>query len=838
MKLLRFFNIVMALLLGASVAISAPMAKAAPDPKNETYVPGEVVVAFVDGLSAQAYASQAAALAASVSAQVVRQNGNLALLSFTEDVDVQAMVDQVKGQSGVQFAEPNFVYKIPDATADATDHVGQRSYVLRRVDKKMNGGKDRMAMPISALQAMRTKKGSRIKATYPNDASLWWNDGWSAVNAPLVWPNTTGSAGVCELDTGVDYLHPDLSGKIVKGYDFVNDDADPMDDFGHGTHVAGIIAAKMNNAIGIAGVSTGNVVAVKVLGGQGWGTNYDVAIGIHYCAVRKDVRVLNLSLGGPYSQTMEREVDYATNTMRKVIVAAAGNDNVSSYCGYWNDNGTPGDLSDDFWVNQGDERSYPAGFSTEAHNFGEGVACATDLGTQKHPGYTGVLSVAASGQWTYDPYGDYWWVNYGCKATYSNYGDWVNVVGPGTSIYSTTPYDKPFYANYYYGWSQRYEWLDGTSMATPFVAASAARDWGYRPLDPYLTVADDTANYSNWQMYDDGTSGCWPSSMEGRSQVDVAALLDRGGFSAAIFDASNGNPLGGAQLQIYQGTTLRGTGIVPVDTPWTDVLNLPAGSGYVAKVSKTNYTATPQLAFQQSTGLGIDTVYSGWYNWAGSTAVPPKTSSFNTVLGWWWWSGWGEVNQPDYSDLDMYAWLPSYPNLLDGSQPGQFIVGFAGSTFDYPPLEGDSTGELFTFPFARWKRDGGYGDSLQLENTTISSRKAHGTLATNSALPYYPGDYAVMVTDYEQTMDHDANGGTPDIPLMGAYFQPFVYIWKDGVIKAFVIMSDPMDPNGPCNTHWWNPITIHSGVSGAVGYTTTPYACNDDGSALAPYWWP
>jgi thermitase len=99
------------------------------------------------------------------------------------------------------------------------------------------------------------------------------------------------------IDTGVDHTHPDLLYQVLLGKDFVNNDSAPMDDHGHGTHVAGIIAAKQNNKMGMAGVSTGKVIAVKSLGAQGYGTSYDVAQGIYYCANRSDVGVINMSLG-------------------------------------------------------------------------------------------------------------------------------------------------------------------------------------------------------------------------------------------------------------------------------------------------------------------------------------------------------------------------------------------------------------------------------------------------------------------------------------------------------------------------------------------------------------
>jgi thermitase len=131
---------------------------------------------------------------------------------------------------------------------------------------------------------------------------------------------------VAVVDTGVDYTHEDLAGTVRKGYDFVNDDTDAMDDQGHGTHVAGTIAATLNNNKGVVGVSPNvvRILAVKVcgVGGCTWS---NVASGIVYAA-DKQARVINLSLGGPESsQTLKDAVNYAWN--KGVLLAcAAGNE--------------------------------------------------------------------------------------------------------------------------------------------------------------------------------------------------------------------------------------------------------------------------------------------------------------------------------------------------------------------------------------------------------------------------------------------------------------------------------------------------------------------------------
>ena len=124
------------------------------------------------------------------------------------------------------------------------------------------------------------------------------------IQADRVW-NELGASGlgitVAIVDTGIDYTHPDLGGclgpscKVIGGYDFVNDDADPMDDFGHGTHVAGIVSA--NGAV--KGVAPGSVLlGYKVLDSSGSGLFSDVIAGVEQAAV-DGARVINLSLGGP-----------------------------------------------------------------------------------------------------------------------------------------------------------------------------------------------------------------------------------------------------------------------------------------------------------------------------------------------------------------------------------------------------------------------------------------------------------------------------------------------------------------------------------------------------------
>lgn len=148
------------------------------------------------------------------------------------------------------------------------------------------------------------------------------------VKATYGWDYTKGSENVtiAIVDTGVDYNHPDLENKVIKGYDFVNTNSDPMDDHGHGTMVAGIAGAQSNNGEGITGVCWNcKILAIKVLDSSGIGYYSWIADGIEY-AVDQGAKVVNISAGGSNPGiVLEDALDYAWRN-NVVVVAAAGNE--------------------------------------------------------------------------------------------------------------------------------------------------------------------------------------------------------------------------------------------------------------------------------------------------------------------------------------------------------------------------------------------------------------------------------------------------------------------------------------------------------------------------------
>ena len=224
---------------------------------------------------------------------------------------------------------------------------------------------------------------------YPNQYSL-----------PLIQANTAwniwkprANVVVSVVDTGVQYTHPDLQDVLLKdntntviGYNAQTGTSNAQDDYGHGTHVAGTIAAHINNGVGVAGVAGWNpgvlgsdtfvkIMPVKVLDNTGSGTDSDVAGGITW-ATDHGAQIISMSLGGPdFSTTLQNACAYAWSH-GVVVVAAAGNSAVNTLF-------------------------YPAA-------------------------YPNVISVAATdGSDT--------------LASFSNYGSWVDVAAPGVNIYSTYP---------------------------------------------------------------------------------------------------------------------------------------------------------------------------------------------------------------------------------------------------------------------------------------------------------------------------------------------------------------------------------------------------------------
>ena len=298
----------------------------------------------------------------------------------------------------------------------------------------------------------------RLFDTFPNDPNFMYGYQWPLFNMDMdyAWDRTTGSADVivAVIDSGVDYTHPDLAGNCMAGYDFWNNDSDPMDDYYHGTHVAGIIGAVGNNGTGNAGVAwTVSIMPIKAFPAEGGTVEGWVSTsiqGINY-AVANGADIINASYGwSTYSRT-EREAIMDARDAGVLFVAAAGN----------------GQFYGDAYGDNNDVSSvYPACYNLD-----------------------NIISVAAS------TYAD-------SVAYYTNYGvETVDLAAPGNEVHSTLPVTMTD-AMSQNELTTGYGILSGTSMAAPHVAGVAALIKSLKPEFSYANVKTCILNgvepLSNW----------------------------------------------------------------------------------------------------------------------------------------------------------------------------------------------------------------------------------------------------------------------------------------------------------------------------------------------------
>lgn len=229
-------------------------------------------------------------------------------------------------------------------------------------------------------------------------ALIAWD--WFYSDAAITPTNLTTDVIVAVVDTGVLHTHPDLidnrfqNGGGNNGFDFVNNDDDPTDDNGHGTHVAGIIGARANNAIGVTGVmgTRVKIMGVKVLNAAGSGTPANIVNGIRYAA-DQGAHVLNLSLGGQFASTALRDAVAYAVSRGTVVVIAAGNSDVLMDAGtnFFSPSGYAKDIPGSIAVGSVDAVSGArSGFS----NFG------TDYVWIGAPGSNGILSTYTANSYT------------------------------------------------------------------------------------------------------------------------------------------------------------------------------------------------------------------------------------------------------------------------------------------------------------------------------------------------------------------------------------------------------------------------------------------------------
>ncbi|HET6312958.1 MAG TPA: S8 family serine peptidase [Chloroflexia bacterium] len=508
------------------------------------------------------------------------------------------------GKGRVDLSAPavpgQFVVKFRDGISDSAREVAITSLGGRFFDRIE-------AQDVDAVEFPALAKGSSLEATEailnalkqnpnveyvepnyiystsftPNDPGRTQQYAWNNIQAYSAWDVTQGSSSVviAIVDTGIQRNHPDLDAKIVAGYDYVQNDTAPDDGNGHGTHVAGTSAAETNNGIGGAGTCPNcRLMPVRVLDNSGSGTLVNVANGINFAA-NNGAKSINLSLGGSGSTTLQNAVDNAWNR-GAFLACAAGNSNTSSTAS-----------------------AYPAAY----------------------PNCFAIASTTSSD----------------ARSSFSNYGSWVEVAAPGSSIYST--------------WlNSGYNTISGTSMATPHVAGLAGL-----LASQGLTNSQIRTRICNTADRISGTGSLWTC---GRINA-YRAVTGSGGTPTPT-----PTPPPGGTERIVNGGFESGT------SPWVQ----SSANGY-------------QLIDPTRPRTGT---YSAWlcgYNNCNDNIYQTVTVPTNGTLTYWWYMTTQETSHPwDYLRVRLYntsgTLLTTLRTWNDGSGAGVWrqdsisLAGYAGQT--------------------------------------------------------------------------------------------------------------------------------------------------------------
>ena len=473
------------------------------------FVAGEILVTFRPGANADARVDAHRTAGATQLAEIPRTGVHRVRVPARTE---SAAIARYLRNPNVLYAEPNFIRSLPRPTA----HEGRPEVVPGDYHFGEQWALDNTGQSFYCIPWIN---GELCFYSGTPDADI---------DAPEAWAITKGNSSVtvAVIDSGIDYNHPDLAPNYAGGDDFVFADGDPMDDHGHGTHVAGTIAAALDNltgnpaeAEGVVGVApNARILGYKVCRSDGTCDDFAIQQAIAR-AIADGANIINMSLGeSEYSQSLDNAVQDAWNA-GLVIVAGAGNDGTTN-------------------------AFYPAALDH-------------------------VISVAAFDEDHRRP-------------SFSNYGSWVDIAAPGNVILSTYP-QSACGTSTTPGDTGCYAFNTGTSMATPHVSGAAALVWSRSDVTSNAQVVDILLNSADGQgianvrldswtihgglnLHDAVTYGLTnlpPTANAGPDQT--AADSDRNGTQLVTLDGSASSDQDGSivSYEWREGSTVIATGPTP-----------------------------------------------------------------------------------------------------------------------------------------------------------------------------------------------------------------------------------------------------------------------------------
>nr|BDT29127.1 S8 family serine peptidase [Bacteriovorax sp. HI3] len=301
------------------------------------HVPGEIVVKFKAGKSKNFLSAKTlSSLGIQGQRDIKLSYDTLSVLKVSDDKSMESVIATLKNNPNVEFAEPNFIYSV--------NPIKEANVVSKKLLKS----------PFTDFTAATPDDPSfgklwGLRNTGSNEPNGSAGVEGADVNALKAWDITKGSRAVriAVIDTGVDYTHPDLKANMwvntkeipgngidddgngfiddVYGYDFANNDSNPMDGNGHGTHCSGTIGAVHDNKIGVSGVmSEVQIMAVKFLGDDGSGSLEGAIKAIDYATMMNVDLMSNSWGGGGRSEALLEAIKRASDK-GIIFTAAAGN---------------------------------------------------------------------------------------------------------------------------------------------------------------------------------------------------------------------------------------------------------------------------------------------------------------------------------------------------------------------------------------------------------------------------------------------------------------------------------------------------------------------------------